>query len=56
MSSDNPTKVEKTEETPYEAPKIIYDDVISTRAGSPIVESDVNPPADGNAIELFPSD
>lgn len=56
MSSDNPTKVEKSEEKHYEPPKIIYDDVISTRAGSPILENDVNPPSEGNAIELFPSD
>ncbi len=57
MSLDDPTKVEINEENPYDPPAIIYEDVISTRAGSPILGGDsMEPPSEDNAIDLFPSD
>ena len=57
MSNDTPAKADKIEEKPYDPPRIIYEDTISTRAGSPIVGGDtLSPPEQEEAIELFPSD
>ena len=42
---------------PYEAPAIVFETTISTRAGSPIIESDApQPPDQENGIDLFPTD
>lgn len=44
-----------TETRDYEKPKIIYESVISTRAGSPIIGGDAPAPPEGNeSIDLFP--
>lgn len=41
----------------YEAPAIVFETKISTRAGSPIIESDApQPPEDDKGIDLFPTD
>lgn len=40
----------------YIPPSIIFESVISTRAGSPIVSGSPVPPADREAINLFPDD
>ena len=41
----------------YEAPAIIFESIISSRAGSPVIESDApQPPAQENSIDLFPTD
>ena len=41
----------------YEAPAIVYETIISTRAGSPIIEGDApQPPSQEESIDLFPSD
>ncbi len=57
MSPDSPSNPKTPENELYEPPEIIYESVISTRAGSPIIGGDtLQPPAEQNAIELFPSD
>lgn len=57
MSLNDPTKVEINEDKSYDPPAIIYEDVISTRAGSPILGGDsLEPPSEDIAIDLFPSD
>lgn len=44
-------------ENQYDPPAIVYETVISTRAGSPVIEGDAPlPPDQGESIELFPSD
>ena len=41
----------------YEAPAIVFETTISTRAGSPIIESDSpQPPELDKGIDLFPTD
>jgi len=41
----------------YESPAIVYETIISTRAGSPVIEGDApQPPVQDNAIDLFPAD
>ena len=41
----------------YEAPAIIFETTISTRAGSPIIESDApQPPKSKDGVDLFPTD
>ena len=57
MSPDSPSNPKNPENEFYEPPEIIYESVISTRAGSPIIGGDtLQPPEEQNAIELFPSD
>ena len=44
-------------ENEYAPPAIVYETVISTRAGSPIIEGDApQPPTQEDSIDLFPSD
>ena len=51
---DKPTPSTESE---YAPPAIVYETVISTRAGSPIIEGDApQPPAQEDSVELFPSD
>ncbi|MFK7805812.1 MAG: hypothetical protein AB8G95_29550 [Anaerolineae bacterium] len=41
----------------YEAPAIVYETIISTRAGSPVIEGDApQPPVQNDSIDLFPAD
>ena len=61
MSSDSPRKTEtdneKLAQVGYEPPKIIFESIISTRAGSPIIGDDaLVPPSQDEPIELFPSE
>ena len=43
------------EKRDYEKPTIVYESVISTRAGSPIIGGDAPAPPEGNkSIDLFP--
>ena len=48
--------IQNKEEAIYTPPAIIYESVISTRAGSPITSGSPVPPADRDAINLFPED
>ena len=53
--SNKPIEEEKKDEKSYESPAIVYESIISTRAGSPIIEGDApQPPAQQDAIDLFP--
>ncbi|MFK7801842.1 MAG: hypothetical protein AB8G95_09440 [Anaerolineae bacterium] len=58
MWNNNPESCGATADlNAYEAPAIIFESIISTRAGSPIIESDApQPPAQDNSIDLFPTD
>ena len=49
-------KSSKSEDNGYEKPAIIYDSVITTRAGSPILDESPTPPDERPVIDLFPSD
>jgi len=41
----------------YDAPAFVFECVFSSRAGSPVVESDSpQPPVQENKIDLFPTD
>ena len=54
---ENEPKQYSLDQTDYEAPAIIFETTISTRAGSPVVESDApQPPGQDNTIDLFPTD
>ena len=43
-------------ENSYEKPAIIYDSIITTRAGSPILDQTSELQPDRPAIDLFPED
>ncbi|MEM9775852.1 MAG: hypothetical protein AAF902_14850 [Chloroflexota bacterium] len=47
----------KDEKRGYEPPAIIFESTISTRAGSPVIESDApQPPDQDGGTDLFPDD
>lgn len=59
MSSDSPHKNENEKQIQdgYEPPKIVFESVISTRAGSPIIGGDaLIPPSQDESVDLFPSE
>lgn len=53
MESSHPEHRKNKEKTTYEAPAIIYETVITTRAGSPLSTDDSNPGVD--PADLFGS-
>lgn len=54
---ENLNETSPHKENEYAPPAIVYETIISTRAGSPIIEGDApQPPQQEDSVELFPSD
>ncbi len=56
MCDSKDKKNMQDEEITYEKPQIIYDSVITTRAGSPILDESADIANERPVIDLFPSD